>query len=105
MRDHEPVFKRNRWGPSPYVFNVRNPIGLALTVVTVVFVVVMLVLMNRRIGPFAPPASPDRTSPDGWEWSPTGPPTPWIPPTPTTKAPTGTAPTTSTTGSTSPAQP
>ncbi|MFF7245136.1 hypothetical protein ACFZBU_14685 [Embleya sp. NPDC008237] len=81
MNDDEPILKRNRWGPSPYVFNVRNPIGLALTVITVVFVVVMLVLMNRHMGPFARPSAPERPPSEGWEWSPTRQPTPWTPPT------------------------
>ncbi|MFJ1617395.1 MULTISPECIES: hypothetical protein [unclassified Streptomyces] len=54
-RDDEPVFIRSKWGTSRYVYNPRNPVGLALIVITLLFVVVMLILMRERAGPFAPP--------------------------------------------------
>ncbi|MET7304539.1 hypothetical protein [Embleya sp. NPDC005575] len=75
MNDDEPIFKRSRRGPGPYVYNVRNPIGLALTVITLILLVIMLVLMNKRMGPFAPPSSPERPPAEIWEWSPTSTPT------------------------------
>lgn len=56
MNHDEPVFKKSKWGTSRYVYNARNPIGLALIVATGVFAIVMLVLMENRAGPFAPPA-------------------------------------------------
>lgn len=71
--DDEPVFKRDRWGTNRYTYNVHNPIGLALTVLTVILVVVVLVLMNKRAGPFASP-NPHESRPDVREWRP---PTPW----------------------------
>ncbi|MFE5096726.1 hypothetical protein ACFRCI_42090 [Streptomyces sp. NPDC056638] len=54
-RDDEPVFIRSKWGTSRYVYNPRNPIGLALIVISLLFAVVMLILMQERVGPFAPP--------------------------------------------------
>ncbi|MDG4856675.1 hypothetical protein P8605_00575 [Streptomyces sp. T-3] len=46
--DHEPVFIRSRWGTSRYVYNHRNPIGLALIVITpIAAIIAMLVLYSR----------------------------------------------------------
>ncbi|MFF2406768.1 hypothetical protein [Streptomyces sp. NPDC058092] len=54
-RDDEPVFIRSKWGTSRYVYNPRNPVGLALILSSLLFAVVMLILMEQRVGPFAPP--------------------------------------------------
>jgi hypothetical protein len=54
-RDDEPVFIRSKWGTSRYVYNPRNPVGLALILLSLLFAVVMMILMQQRIGPFAPP--------------------------------------------------
>ncbi|GGT62532.1 hypothetical protein GCM10010207_72530 [Streptomyces atratus] len=54
-RDDEPVFIRSKWGTSRYVYNPRNPVGLALILISLLFAVVMLILMQERMGPFARP--------------------------------------------------
>ncbi|MEU9193308.1 hypothetical protein [Streptomyces hundungensis] len=54
--DYEPVFKRSKWGTNRYAYNAHNPVGLALIVISLALVVVMLVMMGNRVGPFAPPA-------------------------------------------------
>ncbi|WP_338491798.1 hypothetical protein [Streptomyces sp. SJL17-4] len=69
MNDDEPVFKKSKWGTSRYVYNPNNPIGLALIVASSVFAIVMIILMENRAGPFAPPASPT--------WSPPASQAPW----------------------------
>ncbi|KOV18961.1 hypothetical protein ADK90_19060 [Streptomyces sp. XY413] len=56
--DDEPVFKRSKWGTNRYYYNPRNPVGLALTVITVLVVGTMLILMANRAGPFEPPPAP-----------------------------------------------
>ncbi|MDI3407814.1 hypothetical protein [Streptomyces cavernicola] len=53
--DHEPVFKKSRWGTSRYVYNLNNPVGLALAIGSVLFAVVMMVMAENHAGPFAPP--------------------------------------------------
>lgn len=66
--DDEPVFKKSKWGTSRYVYNPNNPIGLALIVASVGFALVMLVLMENRAGPFAPPARPTWSPPAESPW-------------------------------------
>lgn len=61
--DDEPVFKKSRWGTNHYIYNPRNPVGLALIVISLLFLVVMMVLMGKNAGPFAPPADPTPWSP------------------------------------------
>ncbi|MGW1197451.1 hypothetical protein ACWD4B_16675 [Streptomyces sp. NPDC002536] len=61
-RDDEPVFKRNNY-TGRYEYNLESPIGLALTVISVIVVVVMLILMKNQAGPFAPPPSPTWSPP------------------------------------------
>ena len=56
--DDEPVFKRSPLGTNRYEYNPRNPVGLALIIITVVFVGVMLLLMHNHAGPFAYPSDP-----------------------------------------------
>jgi len=53
--DDEPVFKKSTWGTNRYVYNPNNPIGLALIILSVVFALMMIFLMDERKGPFAPP--------------------------------------------------
>ncbi|MFE9045566.1 hypothetical protein ACFYOG_32270 [Streptomyces sp. NPDC007818] len=42
MSDDEPVFVRSRWGTSRYVYNHRNPVGLALILLTSLLAIGML---------------------------------------------------------------
>ncbi|MFE0653134.1 hypothetical protein ACFVZH_31660 [Streptomyces sp. NPDC059534] len=73
MNGDEPVFRKSRWGTNRYVYNARNPLGLALIVVTVVGVFVMLMLMENRAGPFAPDPAPTWSPPpstDPWPFAP-----------------------------------
>ncbi|MEU7278490.1 hypothetical protein AB0A69_06830 [Streptomyces sp. NPDC045431] len=35
--DHEPVFVRSKWGTNRYVYNPRNPVGVALIVLSLLF--------------------------------------------------------------------
>ncbi|MFJ4687779.1 hypothetical protein [Streptomyces sp. NPDC088789] len=87
--DDEPVFKKSPWGTARYVYNPRHPVGLALIVMSVVVGGIVLLLMQLRAGPFAPP--PDAVLPS---WSSTTEPTdlaPWVPPvdtSPPTRIPT-----------------
>ncbi|MFM9373472.1 hypothetical protein [Streptomyces sp. Da 82-17] len=53
--DHEPVFKKSRWGTNRYVYNLNNPVGLALAIGSVLFAGVMMLMMETRSGPFEPP--------------------------------------------------
>ncbi len=69
-QDDEPAFKKSRWGTNRYVYNPDNPVGLALIVISVVFAVVMMVLMKKNAGPFAPPAEPTPWSPPPLEEQP-----------------------------------
>ncbi|MFC8765603.1 hypothetical protein ACFUAG_33460 [Streptomyces sp. NPDC057193] len=69
MNNDEPVFKKSKWGTSRYVYNANNPIGLALIVISSVLAIGMVLLMENRAGPFAPP--PDST------WSPPPTQAPW----------------------------
>ncbi|WP_327279856.1 MULTISPECIES: hypothetical protein [unclassified Streptomyces] len=64
--DDEPVFRRSKWGTNSYYYNPRNPVGLALIVITLLFVGTMMVLMANRAGPFEPSPAPA--------------PVPWSPP-------------------------
>ncbi|WP_406186307.1 hypothetical protein [Streptomyces sp. NBC_01006] len=52
--DPEPVFKRSKWGTQKYYYNPRNPIGLALIIITLLFTGTVMLLMANRAGPFAP---------------------------------------------------
>ncbi|MEU9125496.1 hypothetical protein AB0C96_37670 [Streptomyces sp. NPDC048506] len=61
--DDEPVFKRSTWGTNRYVYNPNNPVGLALIVISLIFAVMMMVLMQKHAGPFAPPPDPTPWSP------------------------------------------
>ena len=61
--DDEPVFKRSKWGTNDYVYNWRNPVGLALIIFSVLLVVVALILMKKQMGPFAPPEPTTSQSP------------------------------------------
>ncbi|MFI7246553.1 hypothetical protein [Streptomyces qinglanensis] len=56
--DDEPVFKKSNWGTSRYVYNPDNPVGLALTILSVVLALVTIFMMNERKGPFAVPEEP-----------------------------------------------
>ncbi|WP_327274584.1 hypothetical protein OG609_23290 [Streptomyces sp. NBC_01224] len=68
-RDDEPVFIRSKWGTSRYVYNPRNPIGLALILITPLLAVVILILMQERVGPFArPEPTPSSTVPAYEPW-------------------------------------
>ncbi|MFF1506465.1 hypothetical protein [Streptomyces sp. NPDC058326] len=69
MNNDEPVFKKSKWGTSRYVYNANNPIGLALIFISGGLAVVMVLLMENRAGPFAPPPSPT--------WSPPQTQAPW----------------------------
>ncbi|WP_030771846.1 MULTISPECIES: hypothetical protein [unclassified Streptomyces] len=62
--DDEPVFKRSKWGTNRYYYNPRNPIGLALIVITLLFGAIIMILMPNRAGPFKP------TAPDPTPWTP-----------------------------------
>ncbi|MFB7588992.1 hypothetical protein [Streptomyces sp. NPDC056169] len=69
MSNDEPVFKKSKWGTNRYVYNANNPIGLVLIIATSAFVIVMLVLMENRAGPFAPTPTPTWSPPpsqDPW---------------------------------------
>ncbi|UKY47792.1 hypothetical protein [Streptomyces inhibens] len=55
-QDDEPVFKKSKLGTHRYVYNPNHPVGLALIVISVPFAVVMMVLMEQHVGPFAPRA-------------------------------------------------
>ncbi|MFF3685364.1 hypothetical protein [Streptomyces sp. NPDC002187] len=66
--DDEPVFKKSKWGTNRYEYNPRNPVGLALIIISLAFVVVMLILMENRAGPFAPPARPTWSPPAQEPW-------------------------------------
>ncbi|MFJ9551314.1 hypothetical protein [Streptomyces erythrochromogenes] len=70
--DDEPVFKRSKWGTNRYYYNPRNPVGLALIVITVLFVGTMMILMANRAGPFAAPPAPEPWKPPAYEhtWTP-----------------------------------
>ncbi|MER7173529.1 hypothetical protein [Streptomyces mesophilus] len=46
--DYEPVFIRSRWGTSNYVFNHRNPLGLALIVITPIVAAMALFVLSSR---------------------------------------------------------
>ncbi|MER7622189.1 hypothetical protein [Streptomyces sp. NPDC126503] len=48
MKDDEPVFNKSRWGTSCYVYNPKNPIGLAMIIVSSLAVIVMVLLMEYR---------------------------------------------------------
>ncbi|MFD9081858.1 hypothetical protein ACFQ7B_06555 [Streptomyces erythrochromogenes] len=89
----EPVLKRSKWGTNRYYYNPRNPVGLALIVVTLLFVGTMMILMTNRAGPFEPAPAPTHTP---WTPAPYEHPrpslsssaTPW-PPVPSATAPAG----------------
>ncbi|MGW4160294.1 hypothetical protein [Streptomyces sp. NPDC004788] len=57
-RDHEPVFKKSRWGTNRYTYNPDNPIGLALIIGSVLFAVLMLGTMEHRGKPSEPGPTP-----------------------------------------------
>ncbi|MEV8588386.1 hypothetical protein AB0424_15765 [Streptomyces sp. NPDC051180] len=83
MNGDEPVFKKSRWGANRYAYNPANPVGLALIVITVVVVFTVLLLLQNRVGPFAPDPGPT------WSPPPTTDPWPFVPP-PQTSPATGT---------------
>ncbi|MFE5558376.1 hypothetical protein [Streptomyces sp. NPDC056544] len=64
--DDEPVFKRSKWGTNRYYY---NPVGLALIVITLLFVGTMMILMANRAGPFKPAPDPAPWSPPPYEYS------------------------------------
>ncbi|MER5613092.1 hypothetical protein [Streptomyces sp. NPDC002215] len=73
FEDDEPVFKKSRLGTNRYEYNPRNPIGLALIVISVLLVGGMLLLMQLRAGPFAYPSAPTPVSTetdDTWPYVP-----------------------------------
>ncbi|MFG3042024.1 MULTISPECIES: hypothetical protein [unclassified Streptomyces] len=74
MNGDEPVFKKSRWGTNRYAYNPANPVGLALIVITVVVVFTVLLLLQNRVGPFAPDPGPT------WSPPPTTDPWPFVPP-------------------------
>ncbi|MCX4807709.1 hypothetical protein OG594_39985 [Streptomyces sp. NBC_01214] len=67
--DDEPVFKRSKWGTNRYYYNPDNPVGLALIVITLLFVGTMMILMANRAGPFKPAPDPAPWSPPPYEYS------------------------------------
>ncbi|GLW04110.1 hypothetical protein ACGFYF_07005 [Streptomyces lavendulae] len=81
--DDEPVFKRSKWGTNRYYYNPRNPLGLTLIVISLLFAGTALILMANRAGPFRPPHDPAPWSPPPFDYS-------WPPRSrpPTTPAPT-----------------
>ncbi|MFF8191826.1 hypothetical protein ACF05L_13460 [Streptomyces bobili] len=71
--DDEPVFKKSAWGTNRYYYNPNNPIGLFLITASVALVMVMMVMMENRAGPFAPPSTPAWSPPaydESWTFSP-----------------------------------
>ncbi|MCM2417750.1 hypothetical protein [Streptomyces sp. RKAG293] len=85
--DDEPVFKRSNWGTSRYYYNPRNPLGLALIVITLLVAATMLILMANRAGPFKLPPAQAPWSPPPYDYSwppPSAAPTPWPPVSPIT---------------------
>ncbi|MFI9123212.1 hypothetical protein ACIGW0_28125 [Streptomyces bikiniensis] len=58
MNGDGPVFKKSRWGTNRYVYNADNPVGLALVVISTALGLVVLLLMENRVGPFAPTPEP-----------------------------------------------
>ncbi|PWK65145.1 hypothetical protein BCL76_113132 [Streptomyces sp. CG 926] len=77
QRDNEPVFRRSKWGTNRYYYNPRNPVGLALIVITLLFVGTMMILMANRAGPFKPAPAPAPLSPPPYDYSR---PSPWASP-------------------------
>lgn len=77
--DREPVFRRSQWGTQRYYYNPRNPIGLTLIIVSLLFAGTMMLLMANRTGPFAPEPAPTwSVPPDEYAWPPvSGNPAPW----------------------------
>ncbi|MBT2452617.1 hypothetical protein J7F03_37375 [Streptomyces sp. ISL-43] len=71
--DDEPVFKRGKWGTNRYTYNPNNPIGLALIIVSLVFVGTMMLLMANRAGPFKPAPAPRPWNPPAYDYQ-------WPPP-------------------------
>ncbi|MBB1256099.1 hypothetical protein [Streptomyces alkaliterrae] len=47
-RDDEPIML-----PSGH-YNTKNPVGLALTVITIIGFIVFMIMITNRLGPFAP---------------------------------------------------
>jgi hypothetical protein len=68
MNDDEPIFKKSPWGTNRYVYNAQNPVGLALIIISVAFAIIMLILMENRAGPFAPPPSTTWSPPTQEPW-------------------------------------
>ncbi|MEU8135993.1 hypothetical protein [Streptodolium elevatio] len=67
MSDHEPVFKRSKWGSNRYVHNHPGPVGMALIVSMLIGVSVVMVTPATRTGPFTVPDdsySPPRPTTD-----------------------------------------
>ncbi|MFI5831392.1 hypothetical protein ACIA6C_29745 [Streptomyces sp. NPDC051578] len=79
--DDEPVFKRSQWGTNRYYYNPRNPVGLALIVISLLFAATMMIFMANRAGPFTPPApTPWPSSDTSWPPPLSTAPSPWPPP-------------------------
>ncbi|MFD7031142.1 hypothetical protein ACFWAR_24220 [Streptomyces sp. NPDC059917] len=66
--DDEPVLKRGKWGTNRYYYNPRNPIGMALIVISVLFTATMLILLANRAGPWAPDPAPAPTTTYDTSW-------------------------------------
>ncbi|MFI5641927.1 hypothetical protein ACIA8H_31495 [Streptomyces goshikiensis] len=77
QHDDEPVFRRSKWGTNRYYYNPCNPVGLALIVITLLFVGTMMILMANRAGPFKPAPAPAPLSPPPYDYSR---PSPWAGP-------------------------
>jgi hypothetical protein len=49
LRDNdEPVFTRSKWGTNRYVYNANNPVGLALTVISLLAPIVLVVAFQTH---------------------------------------------------------
>ncbi|MEU7607461.1 hypothetical protein, partial [Streptomyces sp. NPDC041003] len=59
QHDDEPVFKRSKWGTNRYYYNPRNPVGLALIVITLLIGGTMMPRTRAR----SEPGSSERGSP------------------------------------------
>ncbi|MGW5344178.1 hypothetical protein [Streptomyces sp. NPDC004050] len=66
--DDEPVFRRSKWGTNRYYYNPHHPVGLALVIITLLFVGTMLFLMANRAGPFKPSPAPAPWSPPPYDY-------------------------------------
>lgn len=44
----------SKWGTNHYSYDPRNPVGLALVIITLLFVGTTMTLIANRVGPFKP---------------------------------------------------